>query len=201
LATNRSAITIDFRVNRHIDDEVGGAVGTSPSRHAESFVRDGQELLYPVWSDPDGHETMVLDEMRVVYRLARLERDVRILARAGAWPNISPAQLCDLMGVEPSTGGALAAIVFPTPAPHDLLHLEPLAGEAAVDALTTALFGGVGPWRTAGLWLDPSFEDRPSPSTRTPCAAQWLRASRYSRAGSARVRSAIHVLSWISSAR
>ena len=75
---------VDFHVDRRDYDEVRGAVGTSPSRHAESFVRDGQELLYPVWSHSYGRETMVLDDMRVVYRLTRLKRDVRILASAGA---------------------------------------------------------------------------------------------------------------------
>ncbi len=67
------------------------------------------------------------------------------LARAEVHPDaapgrtaISPAQLCDLVEVEPSPGGPVAAIVFPTPAPHDLLHLERLTGEAAVDAVTTA---------------------------------------------------------------
>ena len=289
---------LDFHVDRSGYDEVRGTVGTSPSRHADSFVRDGQEVLYPVRSHSDGRETMVLDDVQVIYRLARLKRHVQILASAGAgrsriavmrairellivalrargallihgaavavgdrivilagprhtgkttlllhlllalkgrlvandrvfvWPendrfvalgvptivslrpgtlemlpavadrlansgfawslaraevgqaaapgrpNISPAQLCDLLGAEPSPGGPLAAIVFPTPAQHDLLHVERLNAQAAVDAVTTAMFGGVGPWKTAGLWLDPSFEDRPSAAdTQIRCAA------------------------------
>jgi len=292
----------DYRLDFHVDrcgyEEVRGTVGTSPSRHAESFVRDGQEVLYPVWSHSDDRETMVLDDIQVIYQLARLKRDVQILANAGAgrsriavmravrellivalrargallihgaalavgdrivilagprhtgkttlllhlllalkgrlvandrvfvWPendrfvafgvptivslrpgtlemlpavadrlansgfawslaraevglqaapgrpNISPAQLCDLLGVEPSPGGPLAAIVLPTPAPRDLLHVQRLTGQSAVDALTTAMFGGVGPWETAGLWLDPSFEDRPrAADTQIRCAA------------------------------
>jgi hypothetical protein len=294
----------DYRVDFHVDqgeyDHVRGALGTSPSRHTESFVRDGQERLYPVWSHSDGRETMALDDARVVYHLTRLKRDVRILAGAGAgpsraalmrllrelfivalrargallihgaavavgdgvvilagprhtgkttlllhllqatrgqlvandrvfvWPlmnefvthgvptiialrpgtlemlpaiadrlatrrfawalaraevalqpdaaprrtSVSPAQLCDLLTVEPSPGGPLAAIVFPSPGPHELLHVERVTGAAAVDAVTTALFGGVGPWQTAGLWLDPSFEDRPrAADTNVLCAA------------------------------
>jgi len=293
----------DYRLDFHVDrcgyDEVRGTVGTSPSRHAESFVRDGQEVLYPVWSHSDGRETMVLDDVQVIYQLARLKHHVQILASAGAgrsriavmrairellivalrargallihgaavavgdrivilagprhtgkttlllhlllalqgrlvandrvfvwpeknrfvalgvptivslrpgtlemlpavadrlansgfaWPlaraevglqaaapgrpNISPAQLCDLLGVEPSPGGPLAAIVFPTPAPHDLLHVERLTGQAAVDAVAAAMFGGMGSWKTAGLWLDPSFEDRPRVTdTHIRCAA------------------------------
>jgi hypothetical protein len=290
----------DYRLDFHVDrcgyDEMRGTVGTSPSRHAESFVRDGQEVLYPVWSHSDSRETMVLDDVQVIYRLARLKRHVQILASAGAgrsriavmrairellivahrargallihgaavavgdrvvilagprhtgkttlllhlllarkgrlvandrvfvWPerdrfvalgvptivslrpgtlrmlpavadrlansgfawslaraevgqapgrpNISPVQLCGLLGVEPSPGGPLAAIVFPTPAQHDLLHVERLNGQAAVDAVTTAMFGGVGPWKTAGLWLDPSFEDRPGATdTQIRCVA------------------------------
>ena len=290
---------LDFHVDRFGHEDVRGTVGTSPSRHAESFVRDGQEVLYPVWSHSDGRETMVLDDVQVIYQLARLKHHVQILASAGAgrsriavmrairellivalrargallihgaavavgdrivilagprhtgkttlllhlllalkgrlvandrvfvWPesdrfvalgvptivslrpgtlemlpavadrlansgfawslaraevglqaavpgrpNISPAQLCDLLGVDPSRGGPLAAIVFPTPAPHDLLHVERLTGQAGVDAVTTAMFGGVGPWETAGLWLDSSFEDRPrATDTQIRCAA------------------------------
>ena len=38
--------------------------------------------------------------------------------------------------------------------------------------MTTALFGGVGPWKTAGLWLDPSFEHGPrATDTQVQCGA------------------------------
>jgi hypothetical protein len=291
---------IDFHVDRQEYDRLRGAAGTSPVRHAESFVRDGQVVLAPVWHESQGVETMVAEDMRVVYRLARSAREARILARAGlgrpraallravrelfliahrargallihgaaiavrdrvvilagprqtgkttlllhllsalqarlvandrvfVWPDtndveargvptivslrpgtlemlpgladrlgasgfvwslaraevgppphavpgrnsISPAQMCELTGVEPRSGGPLAAIVLPKPAvQHDQLHLDRLAGEAAEDAIGATLFGGAGPWPTAELWLDPFFEERPrADDTRARCA-------------------------------
>ena len=101
-------------------------------------------------------------------------------AGAEARPDVTPAQLCDLLGVTPASGGRLAAVVFPRPGGSDALELARLSPEAAVAAFTAALVGGVGPWATSGIWFDASFEDGPTAAeTASRCRALVARVPIY----------------------
>jgi hypothetical protein len=95
---------------------------------------------------------------------ARSLEEARALARGGepGRPSLSCAQLCELLGVEAHAGGRLAAILMPRPGGGDHLVLERLPRDEAIAALRGSLFGGAGPWGTAGLWLGQAFADRPS---------------------------------------
>jgi hypothetical protein len=90
-------------------------------------------------------------------------------SRLAGRPDLSPAQLCDLAGVEPVVGGPLGALVFlDADGPARPFELRALSAEGAASRIEAAFLGGRTPRRTAPVWLGHAAGD--GESTAAPVA-------------------------------